>query len=136
MSEAKESSAYLGYISEIVLAGAFHNVERAPPNNPGWDFKCGRRMLIDAKAACLNKRGAGWQFSIRRNKIANYFLLLAFGDRKTLAPMHVWLVPGEMINSKTGITIACSSLSIDLWKKYERPLDKIAENCDLLRSNS
>jgi hypothetical protein len=135
MTEAKESSAYLGYISEIVLSSVFDNVERAPNNNPGWDFKCGKGKLIDAKAACLNKRGAGWQYSIRRNTIADYFLLLAFQDRKTLTPLHVWLVPGKLINHKTGITISRSLLSLDLWKKYEMPLDKIEMKCDSIRSN-
>jgi hypothetical protein len=134
MSESKDSPVYLGiYVAERALSKFFDHIERAPPNNPGYDFKCGRGKLIDAKSSCLRIYGHGrtprWQFSIAKNTIADYFLCLAFRDRETLEPMHVWLVPGCDVNDKKLVSVMNSPEGLAEWAKYERPLDKVMACC-------
>ena len=102
MSENKDCSSYLGiHIAERVLVHVFKNdVERMPPNNPGFDFICAKNKKVDAKSSSL-LLGNEWCFHIRHNDIAQQFLLLAFGERpkddKNLKPMQLWLIPNDVI---------------------------------------
>lgn len=136
MSENKKCTAFLGvYVAETALAGVFSNVVRNAYGKPGYDFICGNGFKIDVKSSCKILRGAnkgGWTFTIKRNKIANYFACLAFDDRISLTPMHFWLIPGDAVNSRLGILIYPSTLH--KWNKYEKPLDKILCSCDSIRN--
>jgi hypothetical protein len=139
MSESKDSPVYLGiYVAERALSKFFDHIERAPPNNPGFDFKCGKGKLIDAKSSCLRHFGnctPRWQFSIAKNTIADYFLCLAFRDRETLEPMHVWLVPGCDVNDRKLVSVMDSTKGLAAWAKYERPLDKVMVCCTEIGKN-
>jgi hypothetical protein len=104
MSENKDCSLFLGvHVAERVLSNVFKNVQRMPQNNPGYDFICSKGYKIDVKSASLckildKKHGSviwRWNFHIRNNTIADYFLLIAFDDRENLNPMHVWLIKGS-----------------------------------------
>lgn len=137
MAEAKDCSAYLGiYVAERALSKFFDNIFRMPMNYPGIDFRCGKGFGIDVKSACLTVTGSPnrcphWTFNIRKNCIADYFLCLAFRDRETLEPMHVWLIPGKDVNQKQMIVISNKPECIANMEKYERPLNRV--NCCMKR---
>lgn len=140
MSEAKESSSWLGiYIAEQILSGFFDNIVRMPNNNPGYDFICGKGFKIDVKSACLmNDRGyVRWLFTIRRNEIPDYFLLLGFNeDREQITPMRVWLIPGRILNSKRTFVISNTGAKLKRWVKYERSIEKAIECCDKMKASA
>lgn len=132
MSENTGCSSYLGiFISERILANIFDGVTRMPNNNPGFDFICRRNKKIDVKSACTSKTGGGWNFNISRNKIADYFLILAFDNRSDLNPIHMWLIPGDIINHISGMTISKTTMS--KWDKYKLNIDEVVDYCDNLR---
>lgn len=129
--ENKECSWFLGvHVAERVLSHVFKNVERMPNNNPGYDFICNRGKKIDVKSSCLRK-GCSWVFNIQRNTIADYFLCLAFDNRKDLNPLHIWLIPGEKLSHVGGAGISPST--VDKWDEYKLDTEKISICCDILR---
>jgi ribosomal protein S27AE len=140
MADAKDSAQYLGiHVAERVLSGFFDHITRMPLNNPGFDFVCGKGFKIDVKSSCLRLSSGApsfWGFNIRQNVDADYFLCLAFNDRESLEPQHVWFFPGEVINQQSGLRISNNSHSIAKWSKYERPLDRILSCCETLRAES
>jgi hypothetical protein len=133
MSENKKCSDYLGvYIAERALSKFFDNIKRMPVGNPGYDFVCGKGFKIDVKSSCLHHTSvsaSNWGFDISRNTIADYFLCLAFDNRESLNPMHVWLIPGNVINMKRQVRIANSDRGLCSWLEYERPIDKVVACC-------
>jgi len=137
ISEAKDSSTYLGvYVAEKALSRFFDTIQRAPRCNRGYDFLCGRGFKIDVKSACrrLNSDEIPcWYFNIKRNKVADYFLCLAFDDRDNLNPLHVWLIPAQDINTKAGFYIFDRPRSLSRWSKYERPLERVVSCCHVLK---
>lgn len=134
MSEAKDSAQWLGiYVAEQVLENYFQDIEKMPPCNRGYDFKCRLGYKIDVKAACL-RNNEGWYFRIAKNKIADYFLCLAFDNRNALTPLHIWLIPSNVVNNKTGMSIANAPIPIEKWAKYEKPIGKVIEACNLMKS--
>lgn len=139
MESAKDCSMYLGiYIAERALSKFFDHIERMPINNPGFDFICGRGFKIDAKSSTMhnykNTRGyKRWEFHIKRNMIADYFLCLAFDDRENLTPMHVWLIPGDVVGTKKNLQISNSPVSLAKWSQYERPLDRVLACCQTMK---
>ena len=143
----KDCSSYLGVaVAEKVLSRFFNHIQRMPYGNPGYDFICSKGYKIDVKSACLNypkphiRNGKYvqtynpyWMFSLYKNQIADYFLCLAFSDRETLEPIHIWLIPSSIINMKSGITITNTPKALLKWQPYEKPLDKVIHCCNLLR---
>lgn len=142
MSEAKDSSLYLGVVvAERVLSHYFEDVQRMPHNNPGYDFICKNGFKIDAKSACRRKgrrdrtgRSDVWFFATKHNIVADYFFFLAFEERMSLKPEHVWLIPTKELNHLAYFSIAESRLA--KWSKYEKPLDKVIACCSVLRSEA
>lgn len=134
----RECACYLGvHVAERVLSHVFEDVQRMPHNNPGFDFICRRGYKIDVKSSCrLHREGPAnqWYFNIYKNTIADYFLCLAFDDRKSLNPEHVWLIPGADVNDRTGISITESCL--EKWDRYELPgkLDEVVSCCNVLKA--
>ena len=138
-SEAKDCPNYLGIcVAERVLSRYFDKVTKMPTNNPGYDMVCGKGFKIDVKSACERKAKTsnGWQFSIARNKIADYFLCLAFDNRSSLNPVHVWLIPSSICNSFSGLWITDSDKGLKKYEKYERPLDKVISCCNNIKNLS
>lgn len=141
MQENKECSLWLGVvIAEKVLSKVFKNVERMSTNNPGYDFICNKGFKVDVKSACLDDENI-WEFRIKRNKIADYFLLLAFNNREDLEPEHLWLIKGtdkvkkKIINEIASIVIRNNPLSMYEYEDYELTdkLEKVKDCCDKLR---
>jgi hypothetical protein len=134
MSESKDCAAYLGvYVAERALSKFFDNIERMPNNNPGYDFICGKGKKIDVKSACICQ-GISWSFTINHNQIADYFLCIAFDNRESLNPLHVWLIPGAKLKHLTALTICTGKRSIAKWSNYEQPCDKVIACCDEIRA--
>lgn len=135
MSENKSCASFLGVIvAERVISHVFKNVKRMPIGNHGFDIICNRGMFIDVKSSCIyhsEKCADRWQFLIKKNHAADYFLLLAFDNREDLNPMHMWLVPGKAINDKTGICITTTRLA--KWDRYKLDVDKVVACCDVMR---
>jgi hypothetical protein len=132
MSENKKCSSYLGvYIAETILSKYFENVKRTKYGTKGYDFICKNGFKIDVKSSCF--RNNMWQFHIRYNTTADYFLILAFNNRDELEPQHVWLIPGHVVNHLYGLSITNSPRALKKWTKYEKDLTKVIEGCDLLR---
>lgn len=139
MSEAKDCSMYLGvFVAERALSKYFNHVKRMPYSNPGYDFECDRGFKIDAKSACLynynhEKRTAAWYVRIRKNVVADYFMVLLFNNRNDLEPMHLYLIPGRAINHLDTLSITNSPRSLARLAQYERPLDKVVSCCSEMR---
>ena len=103
-----------------------------PPKNRGFDFICSNGYKIDVKSSTLHDNR--WGFYIRYNTIADYFLCLAFDNRNDLNPQHLWLIPGYILNDKSGVSITESTL--DKWKKYEQPINDVITCCDTMKTNN
>ena len=137
--ENKDCPAYLGiHVAEQVLSHYFKNVNRMPMGNQGFDFVCDRGFKIDVKASTGHnhhcKGRERWQFEIKRNTIADYFLCLAFDNREDLNPEHVWLIPGDAINDLKYATISETTLA--KWSHWEKPLAKVISCCNILKEKN
>lgn len=135
----KACASYLGCtVSEQVLSHIFKNVKKMPYGNPGYDFICGKEFKIDVKSTCRRKHEGWsdqWGFGIRYNTTADYFLCIAFDNRKDLNPEHIWLIPGSYINNKSNAVI--SESTIDKWSKYELDrLNDIIICCNIMKGNN
>ena len=136
MNENKNCAAYLGvHIAEQVLSIAFKNVKVMPYGNPGFDFICGGGYMIDVKSSCRHhheNRADYWLFTINKNRIADYFLCLAFDNRESLNPEHLWLIPAGNINNRMGVSI--SETVLDRWAEYALDIDQISACCNTMRA--
>ncbi len=141
----KNVGVYLGiHIAERVLSKVFENVKHMSYGNPGYDFICSKGYKIDVKSACLGYVNNGykdyysWMFNIWKNKIADYFLLLAFDNRTDLNPLHIWLIKGdELINNKKLNDKMTLRISLtNKFKNYELidKLEKINGCCNILKN--
>jgi hypothetical protein len=137
LSKAINCPAYLGvYIAERALSRFFKNITRMKNGNRGYDFLCGKNFKIDVKSSCARtkyKKSQTWRFGICKNKMADYFLCLAFDNRENLEPKHVWLIPGSMINDKHDIRISSTKKSLKRYEQYERPLDNVITCCNEMK---
>lgn len=137
ISENRDCACFLGvHVAERVLSNVFKDVVRQPHGNPGFDFICNNGKKIDVKSACLyhgTKQEPYWNFMIRKNKIADYFLCLAFDNRDDLNPLHMWLLPAENFNNQ--VSAAISITKIYKWNEYNLNVDKVSHCCDVLRGH-
>ncbi len=140
-SKNKECPLYLGvHIAERILPLIFDNVERMPYGNRGYDFICINGYKIDVKSSSLRSNNL-WMFGIRKNKIADYFLMIAFDNRYDLNVMNIWLVKnnkiirGGKLNERVGFGIMNNKKSLRKLKEYEitDKLDNIQKVCNEFR---
>lgn len=94
---------------------------------------------IDVKSACSEKGIKNgekiWPFKINKNKIADYFLCLGFDNRQKLNPIHLWLIPGNLINKHSSLRISDNIFSkFSGWEKYELDITKVIEKCNFLKT--
>lgn len=138
MSENKKCTLFLGvHVAEQVLSKVFKDIQEMPPCNPGYDFTCNQNKKIDVKSSCarINKLGRRtWGFKINHNTIADYFLCITFDNRNDLNPLHIWLIPGNVLNHSSGITI--SESRIGKWDKYKLDINKVTACCNTLKDKS
>ena len=153
MSENKECSSYLGVnIGEKYLSKIWDKLIRMPYGNKGFDWLCGKGLKIQGKTACISNskiistNGCEnhydvFNFDINKNKIADYFLLLAFDNRIDLNPLHIWLIKGTEIignrkfNDKQTFKIFNTKKSLSKYKKYELTdkLEHLKECCNSIK---
>ena len=118
--------------AETALSKVFKDVERAKNCNPCYDFVCNHGKKIDVKAACVNTKRQ-WIFAIDKNDVADYFLLAAFDNRVDLNLVHLWLIPGHVLNDLQGASIGAKTSK---WSEYELPVDKAIECCNIEKSHA
>ena len=137
MSENRECTQFLGvHVAENVLSKVFEDVIKQPFGNPGFDFICNKGKKIDVKSGCLiygKSRDERWQFRLNKNKIADYFLCLAFDNRKDLNPMYIWLIPASDVNHQVGISVTIATFS--KWDKYALDINKVSDCCDIMKGD-
>ena len=134
MNKNAECASFLGvYVAERVLSHVFKNVQKMPYGHAGYDFVCGGGYEFDVKSACrsCNGKTVAWKFHIFKNQIAKYFLCIAFDNREDLNPEHVWIIPGDVVNHLTGLTISVST--IQKWDEYAFDILKVSACCDIIR---
>lgn len=129
----RSCATFLGiHVAERVLSHVFKNVERMSSGNPGFDFICGKGYKVDVKSACIRRNRNAWGYNINCNKIADYFLFIAFDNRSDLKPLHIWLVPGSIVNDKKSATFSLTKLY--KWSKYEKAnINDVIVCCDTIR---
>lgn len=134
--ENQECALFLGiYVAEYVLAEVFKDVKQMPFGNRGFDFICNHGKMVDVKSACAQHRptrSTQWTFAINNNKIPDHFLCLAFDNRKDLNPLHLWLIPGVVVNHL--ITASISTTTTNKWDKYRIDIAKVVKCCDVLKN--
>ena len=131
MSENKKCPLHLGvHIAERLVRHYFDHVIVMPNNNHGYDFICNRDKLIDVKSSCLNKNGH-WVFMIRHNTTADFFLCIGFDSMESLNVLHVWLIPGKVVNHLAGTGISPST--IHRWDQYKLDIDKVSLCCNEMK---
>lgn len=139
MSENRTCSAFLGiHVAERVLAKTFKDVKIMPTGHPGYDFICNKGMKIDVKSAtsvCTIANGISfprWSFKIRRNKVADFFICIAFDNRDELNPQHAWMIPGHILNTMYSPCVSKSTVA--KWDEYKIDLDSITACCDNMKN--
>lgn len=132
MSENKQCSQYLGiHVAERVLRNTFNDVTVMPMHNRGYDFVCNRGKKIDVKASTYNDT-RGWRFHINKNKMAEFFLLLAFDNRDNLNPIHMWMIPADHINAYDRTSI--KNTTVGRWRQYEMNINKVIDCCNAIKN--
>ena len=130
MYENKSCASYLGVvIGERLCRHLFKDVEVMPMHNPGYDIVCGKGFKIDVKTSSTRYNDGKyphWGFDINKNKIADFFILVAFDNRADLNPLHLWMIPGHEINKDANKSISPSTLY--KWSKWKRDV-KDAQLC-------
>lgn len=138
MSDNPKCSYYLGIcVAENVLKSVFKNVEQMPPNYPGYDFICNNGYRVNVKCSCLTYKkwkAPRWNFYINMNKDTDYFLFLAFDNREDLNPMHIWLIPGDIVNCFSGVGATINT--IGKWDEYKLDIDKVIKCCDAMKGDN
>lgn len=124
------STTYLGCtIAEKVLSRVFKDVTVMKVGNPGFDFFCNKGKKIDVKSACMRKNR--WLFHIKRNTTADFFLCIAFDDRESLTPLHLWLIPLSEVRDKVSASI--SETTIHKWDKFKLDISETLQCCDEMK---
>lgn len=125
MYKNKLCSQYLGIvIAERLCRYLFKDVEVMPNNNSGYDIICNKGMKIDVKSGCIvlhKSKYPSWQFHIKKNIIADFFILVAFDNLTELNPLHLWMIPGKEINHRSNKSIRPSTLH--KWNQWERDIN-------------
>ena len=135
MDKDKTCTLFLGvHVAERVLSHVFKDVKRMPLHNHGYDFICSQGYKCEVKSGCRDHfitQSDRWKFRVKKNQIADYFLFLAFDNRKDLNPEHIWLIPTGEINDHEMISI--SESRIHKWDKYALDINKVSTCCNTLK---
>ena len=121
-SENPDCSLYLGtHITENAVKPVLPKAQHMPHGHPKYDYLCSQGYKIDVKSASTSvhkvKNTVQWKFKIDKNKVADYFLCVAYDNRENLNIIKMWMIPGIAINHLGQLSI--SPGSFDKWKQYE-----------------
>lgn len=135
--------SYFGiYIAEKYIIQTFEEPIPMPPNNPGFDWLCKNGLKIQSKARCIGYRSCCdssiFEFLIKRNSIADWFILSAWDNRDSLVPLHIWafhkndIVRGRKFCEFVSLSITNKPEYLKEFEKYEvtDKLEKLKEICD------
>lgn len=127
-----QSTVYLGCnVAEKILSRVFSDVEVMPYGNPGFDFICNKGKKIDVKSRCRGKKKNRWVFHINKNSIADFFLCIAFDNRESLTPLHLWLIPSGKVRNKRRLSISPGLMP--RWDEFKLDISKTLQCCDEMR---
>lgn len=139
MYENKSCASYLGVvIGERLCNNLFKDVEVMPYGFPEYDIICNRGKKINVKTSTVRKQyknkpaSTHWSFNIGRNKVADYFILVAFDNVEDLNPVHMWMIPGNEINKNSGVGI--SATTIHRWDRWVKDIEDVKMCCTELKS--
>lgn len=136
MSENKECASYLGvYVTERAILPLLPNAKRMPMHHPKYDYLCSKGYKVDIKSGVAHQEARGnlrWKFKIAKNKVADYFLCVAYNNREDLKIAKIWLFPGHFVNNQTMISITTET--IDKWKQYEIDSYDVSQCVDKIKS--
>ena len=133
----KSCSSYLGIvIGERLCRHLFKDVKVMPHGNPGFDIICNKGKMIDVKtsATLLDRGNPRWKFHIENNKIADFFICVAFDNRTDLNPLYMWMIPGSEINHLSAASIHLST--IHKWDKWKIDINDAKLCCNELKGSS
>ena len=82
------------YIAENGVFQLFEGSKKMKRNNPGYDIICPKSYKLDVKASVLSRFNT-LLFKIKKNQIADYFILVAFDNVINLKPLHVWIMKSD-----------------------------------------
>lgn len=144
MSDNPDCSSYFGnFIVENYIIQTFEDPIRMPYGNPGFDWLCKKGEKVDSKAACISQYNGGsrWEFPIRYNNIADWFILSAWDNRESLNPLHIWIfhkndiVRGRKFWRRDSFSITNTPEKLKEFEKYEVTdrLDKLKELVNKLK---
>ena len=121
-----KSTQFLGItIAETLFKNISDPIQRMPPGFRGYDFISSEGKKVDVKAACIqynHNKYPCWQFRVKKNTVADFFACFAFENRKSLTPVHFWMIPGVIVNKKVILVISQSKLN--MWSTYEKPIPR------------
>ena len=139
MYENKLCASYLGVvIGERLCRHLFKDVEVMPYGFPEYDIICNRGKKINVKTSTVRKQcedkpaSTHWSFNIGRNKVADYFILVAFDNVEDLNPVYMWMIPGNEINKNSGVGISATTLH--RWDKWVKDIEDVKMCCTELKS--
>lgn len=115
-------SVYFGNIAEQIISEMYPDAQVMPAQSPGYDIIYNNNK-IDVKSAFTGDKSGFWIFYIEKNVRADYFLCMAFDNRKDRTLVRVWLIPGNIVNCKDTITMSKSN--IKRLSKYEQSFNEI-----------
>lgn len=130
IKENRKDRRFIGiYIGENAVAKIYEASKRMPYFNPGYDIICPKGYKIDVKSTVLSRYNT-FGFAINKNKIADYFALVAFNNIIELIPIHIWIIKsdenidGKTVNQLYKLAIINEPRYLDKYSKYEK-LDKL-----------
>ena len=139
LSWTEIKSLRLGLYIEQTIAAMFGCVTEAVCN-PYVDFICPNGYKMQVKTSSLGKnKYPNWGFHINENKIVDYFILVAVNniddiDKENFKPEHIWLIKGNVLNYKTGVSISPSRVykwnEYSIMKEYE---NKFIDCCNTIK---
>ena len=137
MYENKLCPAYLGIvIGERLIRHLFKDVEIMPFGFSGYDMICNKGKKIDVKTACIglqNVKYPRWEFHIDYNTTADFFILVAFDNIEMLNLLHIWMIPGHILNNQSGAQISLST--IHKWDKWKMDINDAQICCNKMKKS-
>lgn len=126
MLESTNWSKFFGeHIVENYIMKIFEDPIKMPQNNKGFDWLSKKGEKIQCKARYPERCGVNirWNFAIRYNCTADWFILSGWDGIDSPKPLHVWIFhKKEMIRGRKfwrRESLSISPKTLEEFKKYE-----------------
>lgn len=118
MSASRHGTRRLGFgITNGMFQELYHDAEQVGYFAQGYDFILDKKK-IDVKGATQSGDGH-WHFSIKKNEIPDFFYLMLFDKYPAYNLLRAYMIPGDVINHLTGVSISKNAMWYGKWKDYE-----------------